>query len=410
MRIMSISANFPPYHLGGYGIRVGKIMDGLASRGHDVLLLTTRARKVRKLGLDRSGYPIYRRLHNTYKAKWFPKELLYDLLDKKILEETIQEFNPQLIYLGHIYPITKQLLPFLSTLDCPILCDEGGNSLKGAWTDHGRWFRLLTDFEFENGFLNKLLPFFKKIILSITRGKLIDRWAWPEEMSIVFNSELNLQNARYFGVPVQKSRVIHSGVDASKFSFKPRQTLSSPLKILIPGRIEKQKGQIDGVRLLKELANQGIRSDLLLIGTCSDIDYCTKIKDEIDQIGLQTQVVFQEMVPHEELASYYHESDICFFSSYHHSGFSRVPLEAMACGCVVLSYGNEGSDELIENERNGFIVDPENLYQTVNKIRSLMNDPGKYQTIITSARKLVEDQHSLDQYIDKIEVLIQSIT
>ncbi len=42
MRILTISAFYPPYTYGGYEIRIGDIMDGLSARGHKIHVLTTK--------------------------------------------------------------------------------------------------------------------------------------------------------------------------------------------------------------------------------------------------------------------------------------------------------------------------------------------------------------------------------
>lgn len=409
MKILVISANHPPYHLGGYGLRIHAIMDGLASKGHEVVVLTTRAGKKRQPDRDPFTYLIDRSLHDRYNAKWFPKELLFDLLDIKILEDTIQEFNPHVIYLGHIYPFTKQLLPFLSTLKIPIVFDEGGNNTKGAWTDHGRWFRFVNEYQSPIFIMNKVKPFIIKFVEKISQSRMSEKWLWPKNMKIIFNSELNRENALYHDVPVEDSLVIHSGLDTRKFSFEPREGLSSPLKLIIPGRIEEKKGQIDGIRLIYALKLRGIEAELTLAGSPSEQSYYEKIKREIQKLQLRDKVTFLPMVDQEVLSDLYRQSDICLFSSYHNSGFSRVPLEAMASGCLVISYGNEGSNELIEDGRNGFIIDPENIPNTIDLINSLIEAPVNYQKITTNAREEVEKKYSLEKYVDEVEGVIRSI-
>ncbi len=371
------------------------------------MILTTKAEGLKLDKTIGTSYPIYRVLHNHYTAKFFPKEIFFDIQDINALDQVIREFKPDLIYSGHIYPLTKQLLPYLSTLDIPIVCDEGGNSLKGAWTDHGRWFRLLNDFKFSNKFLNTLIPVFKKIVLWISRGKLITNWTWPESMAIIFNSNLNFKNAAQFGVPVQNARVIHSGVDLNKFSFRPRPAISTPIRIIIPGRIEQKKGQIDGVRLINELHMHGIEAELIITGSCSDSIYAMQIEEEIKKMGLQRDIVFQNMVSQEEIAALYQQCDVCFFSSYHQSGFSRVPLEAMACGCIVTSYGNEGSDEIIKNEENGFLIAPGDIWAVAELVTRLVKEDYLVARIIKNARDCIEINYSLPVYISQIEEFVK---
>jgi hypothetical protein len=41
MKILVITSGFPPYHFGGYEIRVKDILDKLAQRGHKIRVLTS---------------------------------------------------------------------------------------------------------------------------------------------------------------------------------------------------------------------------------------------------------------------------------------------------------------------------------------------------------------------------------
>lgn len=408
MKILTISAHFPPHHSGGYGIRVKDIMDGLAERGHEILVLTTKAKRPVRAREVNSNYPIERVLRNHSGIKRFLKELYFDVLDVGLIRRYINDFKPDLIYLGHIYPISKQLVPLLSSLSIKVLFDEGGNGLKGAWTDHGRWFRLLSDYKFKSKAINFFLPTIRRIILWVNSGKLVDHWSWPEKMRIIFNSDLNLNNAELIGVPVYNARVVHSGVDSENFIFKPRNNLASPIKIIIPGRIEPKKGQIDGVRLLDQLNNHGVNAELTFIGPNSNVDYYAQLVKEIGLLGLEERVGFEDMVSQEELVELYQQADICFFPSYHRSGFSRVPLEAMATGCIVISYGNEGSVEVIKNGITGFLVEPGEINEVGEIIGLLAASSTMVKEVCANAREEVVEKYSLPTYISQIEEILSN--
>jgi len=405
MKILTITSNHPPHHAGGYELRIKDIMDGLVRRGHQILVLTTKKEKKKDQADEIPFYLVKRKLHNRNHARFFPKELLFDLLDTRTIEREIRHFEPDLIYLGHTYMLTKQLLPYLASQGLPIFYDEGGNGLKGAWTENGRWFRFCGEWQSTFPLLNKLKPFVIKAVKALSKGRIIENWHWPKDMQIMFNSALNLENARSFGVPVDNARVIHSGVDTEKFTFKARDSLSLPLRIIIPGRIEEKKGQLDGVRLVHALRAHGVDAVLTLVGSIAQEEYLERIKAEIAQYGLLGKVIIHPFADQEELVSLYHQSDICFFSSYHRSGFSRVPLEAMACGCMVISYGNEGSDEVLIQGNNGFLLDEGDIEGGYVIVTRLIKSPGLFSSIISNARQFIEDHHSLSVYIETINRL-----
>ena len=109
------------------------------------------------------------------------------------------------------------------------------------------------------------------------------------------------------------------------------------------------------------------------------------------------------MLTAEELAAHYHNADICFFPSHFRTGFSRVPLEAMACGCLVISYGNEGSDEIIKDRETGFLVEERAYTRMMQIIRKLVKNPYEVERITQAVGKEIEEKYSLEHYSAKIE-------
>lgn len=405
-KILGISASYPPFHAGGYEIRIKDVFDGLSALGHQIQVLTTRPVKHSHPIKENQKYPILRKLHDRRKARFFPKEILFDLMDTRLIEKTINSFHPDLIYLGHIYNLSKAILPYLAGLNIPIILDEGGNVVKGAWTEHGRWYRFVENYQSSVIIVNKIKPLIIKIVHELSQGRLRLDWIWPPYMKIIFNSELNRSNARSFGVPVEQSVVIHSGVDLDKFSFKPRSGLSSPLRIIIPGRIEEKKGQIDGVRLVHELEKMGIKAVLILVGFPSNDVYYQLLKDEIQKYQLSDKVLFYPMVDQDELIDLYHNSDICFFPSYQIPGLSRIPLEAMACGCLVITYGNEGSAEIIENGKNGFLISTGDFKEISKIINLIFESQELIKSLIDSANRTIRYKYSLEIYVNRINKIL----
>jgi len=112
------------------------------------------------------------------------------------------------------------------------------------------------------------------------------------------------------------------------------------------------------------------------------------------------------MLDYEQLPAIYQQADVCFFPSYWKSGLSRVPLEAMASGCAVISYGNEGSPEIIRNNETGYLIPEGDVEAAANLIGDLIAHPATYRSVTEKARAMVESRHSLEPYVDKIEAFL----
>jgi glycosyltransferase involved in cell wall biosynthesis len=160
------------------------------------------------------------------------------------------------------------------------------------------------------------------------------------------------------------------------------------------------------VKLLACLRDNRIEGKMVFIGDYSINPYYVLLRNEIKKLKLENSIQIMPMVDQGKLINLYHKSDFCFFPSLHKTGFSRVPIEAMACGCVIISYGNEGSDEIIENGENGFLIPEGDFIHASRIINCLIQNPSGLEKIINNARKKVETKHVMKSYINNIEEII----
>jgi len=407
MKIIVITAFYPPFHHGGYELRCKDVLDGLHKKGHEICMITNQvASKIsseekepfsvlRVLSLKSSGGNVFSRIHS-------------DKQDLKKIEKIIESFQPDLIYLWHMQNLSDPILPYLAGKYLPIVYDEGGTGLIyfARLQKRGLYF-YKNDLD---SFLKRWLKQgIKKYAHLISGGRILPDWDWPLQMRVYFNSQSNLEHALEMGVPVHDSLVIPSGVNISKFPYKARTHIQSPVKIVIPARIKAQKGCIDGVLLVNELRRKNISAQLLIIGEVQSKTYYDELVKLTEGLGLSTSVYIKPMISQTELSAIYRDADICFFPSYFKSGFSRVPLEAMASGCLVITYGNEGSRESVIPGVSGFIVKEGDVKGVVSWIEKMINEPTNYNELLKVARKEVEENFNNEKYVDSINALLLNI-
>ncbi len=391
-------------------------------RGHKIHVLTTKPDPAMKAAPKSFPYPVVRRLNSpsrkmrfadrltTHKlTRWlgialvFLREIKHDIQDTALIDQEIRSFQPDLLYLGHIMPLTCALMPFLARQALPIVADEGGKGLIYSWEDHGLWQRFQAEFPQKPGFKRWVKQAINRAVRQLSHGRVTQDWAFPADIQAFFNSNLNLRNALSSGVPLERTQVIHSGIDLERFPFKREKEFGNPLTILVPGRIEENKGQLDAVQLGVLLKEQSIPFELTLVGERWNQAYAAKVEAEIQSSGLEDQTLILPMISREELVQLYHKADITLFPSKYQSGFSRIPLEAMACGSVIISYGNEGSDEVIRAGENGFLASEGDVEAISEIISCLMSHPELCAEITQNAREIIEIEFSLQVYLSKIE-------
>jgi glycosyltransferase involved in cell wall biosynthesis len=406
MKILAITAFYPPHHSGGYELRCKDVLEGLKQRGHDILVLTSQCPAGSSCDAHPNEDGVLRRLHHRFEHTPVLSQIISDCIDTALIERVVKDYQPDLIYLWHIQNLSNAILPYFSHQNIPIVFDEGGSNLIYLSKVHKRgiyFYQNDRDFVIKK-LLKKLVYLFARLA-SANRIKV--NWTWPKHMDIYFNSQSSLDYARMQGAQTDHAQVIYSGIDISKFPYTSNGHLTSPVKIIAPGRIKEQKGLLDAVFLAKELVERKIPVMVIIAGKVQSESYYQEILREISACGLGDVVQCQPMLPQEELSRLYRDSDFCFFPSYQRYGFSRIPLEAMASGCVVITYGNEGSKEVINHKSTGLIVPEGNVSSAADWIETGMNKPFLLREITQTARQKIETQHTTDGYIHSIEMYLQ---
>jgi glycosyltransferase involved in cell wall biosynthesis len=74
--------------------------------------------------------------------------------------------------------------------------------------------------------------------------------------------------------------------------------------------------------------------------------------------------------------------------------FGMVILEAMACGCPVLSTPTPGALDVITDGINGFIISNNNPTEIARRISDIFADSAKYEIIRENATRTAQEKYS----------------
>ncbi len=183
---------------------------------------------------------------------------------------------------------------------------------------------------------------------------------------IVANSQMVQGHIeRFYPQQAGKVRVIHNGFDPNRFrpTEEPKALLRRQLELPENGKMLlfcgvgwERKGLSDAIRLTAML-NQRVAQDeppanLCVLGSGDPRPY----RREARRLGLQACLRFQEPVA--EVRPYYQAADVMVLPSFF-DPFSNACLEALACGCPVITTEGNGIAEVIEHGRTGFVMDLE---------------------------------------------------
>lgn len=196
----------------------------------------------------------------------------------------------------------------------------------------------------------------------------------------------------------EKMRVIHCGVDLSRFQPNGKNgNGQEALRILCTGTMHEVKGQthlIDACRILNE---KGVLFTCHFAGDGPDRPM---LEQQAREAGLKGRVVFHGRLDMEEVVHLLHQSDVLVAPSVpskdgRREGIPVVLMEAMACGLPVVSSRLSGIPEIVEHGVNGFLTEPGDSRAIAEALECLAADPILRQRFGQEGRRKVEQEFDL---------------
>ena len=168
--------------------------------------------------------------------------------------------------------------------------------------------------------------------------------------------------------------LISNGINVGALADARLKHERVPGRILFVGRLEKMKG-VD--TLLQAVANLP-GSTLRIVGDGSQRAVLSKLTTDL---GIVDQVEFLGYLPPEKLAVQYAQAQV-FCGLSRSEALGNVFLEAQATGCAVIGTSVGGIPDIIEQERTGLIVPPNDPEAAAKAIFRIMDDADLRRRLI----------------------------
>lgn len=205
-----------------------------------------------------------------------------------------------------------------------------------------------------------------------------------------------------FKIPAEKIKVIYNGTETETIHFRIRENIASNTKLLYVGRLIKEKGvqtTIDALAMLP----MSLKWTFDIVG---DGSYREVLERQVKKKGLQEKVHFCGAC--NNIPEILNNHDVFIHMPSWEEGFGITVIEAMAAGmlCICLSRG--GIPEIIENGKDGILVESkEELANVLEKVISNNCDGKIDQISIWASRKakmfgIEKFANELDSYIKEI--------
>lgn len=162
------------------------------------------------------------------------------------------------------------------------------------------------------------------------------------------------ENISTVGVGIDVQMLTNTMEDCAEPIYQAITSQKEGLKLLYIGKFEERRDIPFVIDVFKKVLEKKQDTRLYMIGT-GEPDYLKMSFEYMEKAGVRDKVVWQDKVEQKKLSSIYKQADF-FLLPTEYEIFGMVLLEAMYYGTVVLTTRNGGSSTLIENGKNGFII------------------------------------------------------
>jgi 1,4-alpha-glucan branching enzyme len=377
LKVLMLAWEFPPMVVGGLSRHVFELSRKLASRGHDIHVLTTHV----------EGYPSYEVVEgvSVHRIQTFQTRSL-DFM------EWVFQFNLRMADYGRT--LLDRYGPFDLVHAHDWLVGEAARAIKHRFTvplvatihatEHGR----------NHGLHSSLNHRIHSMEWDLT---------YEAATVIVCSRYMEQEMLRLFNLPASKIAVIPNGIDpASLYSTAQQEAIRANYAlpheriVLFVGRLVREKG----VQVLLEAIPQ-------VLAVCPDAKFIIGGKGPMlqdllrraNQLGIMDRVAFVGFVDDETRNALFRFCSAAVFPSLYEP-FGIVALEAMAAGAPVIVSGTGGLTEIVDHGQDGYTVLPGNVESLQSHLIQLLQDGSTAHQMAQRAHRKVLNKYDWNSVAD----------
>lgn len=237
----------------------------------------------------------------------------------------------------------------------------------------------------------------KTSVLTTYHGDLSSAEKCPIEKMILEKYKRNFWTAisksqkRKVKTKLNFQAVIHHGIPIEKFPY----SLKHQNYLAWLGRITQKKGIEEAIKVAKRTKNK-----LVIAGTVNPRDqefFQKKIKPKIDN----KLIFYVGPVSHKPKVKLLKNAKALLYPISWEEPFGLVMVEAMACGCPVITFKRGSIPEVVKNKKTGFIVkDIKGMIRALKQTDQINRE---------DCRKHVERNFTVEKMVDKYEKVYYKI-
>jgi len=410
MKILILTALYPPLGANGQDDRCRQVVDALSKRGHQLQVLTSNHR-VRSMGFPgQKGVYRHLQLHDSEGIECrlgvsYAATYEQELIQARMLYNRLDHFQPDVVYVWNMQGVSKSLLFNLQNQDTPIAYDLHSNWLSPHLFELDPWF---TWWQRNQSLRSKCYQFYLKLS-GLARRRL-------RYFPVGTVTDLDISNG-YVCSESLRADLVAAGVAQaatlpviypalnteallSKISYHPAR------KFMWAGRLNASKAPGIALRAVEILKGRGIYVSLDFYGMGMPSER-KAMRNLIDRAGLSDSVRMLMIRPG-ELVSKYPEYDALLFTSCCNDPFPITPLEAMLSGLPSILARDGGIEEIAKDGEIALLYDAGDAEALADAMVRMMNIEDGGSAMAKKCMERLQVQHSLDTFVPQIEAFLSA--
>jgi glycosyltransferase involved in cell wall biosynthesis len=265
------------------------------------------------------------------------------------------------------------------------------------------------------------VPVCKRLKIPLINGMVIDspqkqnvfnkywfraKLTFPFSDYIVGNSKAGIDA---YNAPVEKSYIIHNGFD---FSRTENLLDKNSLRVLLNVDTKFIIGMVATFSEYKDYKTYFKAAQLVLykrndvtflaIGNLTDSALAKSLIED------NQQEHFRLLGKKTGIESYVNMMDVCVLSTFT-EGISNSILEYMALGKPVVATSGGGTNEIIENNKTGILVEPSNSKELAEKVNQLLDDNTLRRDMGNAGKERIKKLFSIEAMLNEYISLYEEI-
>lgn len=169
--------------------------------------------------------------------------------------------------------------------------------------------------------------------------------------------------------------IVHNGVDFKIYHHVNVCKEEGIINFLMLNHTLEKKGVNNGIKVFEDIKKRHRNCKLCMFGMC-------------DSSNLPSYVEYYQNPSKQKIVELYSKSDIFIFPSLE-EGWGLTPLEAMACGCIVVGTNVGFVPDLGVHRVNMMISEPDDIDGMVKNVEELIENQNLFEDIYGEMKKMI---------------------